>query len=329
MRNTGAGVAGDPPVRRRKSNGEQGAAPASLLHSGRIPMTSLLQALAVADYLNFRHAANALGVSQSSVSARMKTLEEDLGVLLFERHSRGIRLTSAGRRFIQTAAVGIDQIDHAINTAGLVARGEAGRLRIGVHALIPGGFLAQLIAHYREKHPNIDLGITEGTAREAVAQLRASRLDVAFVANAPEIPDCHSRTVWTERVLVALPSSHPLAEQTRVVWPDLATETFLVRHAGVGPQVYDHIRLRLAKLWPSPAIIRFDVERATLLSMVAQGFGVTITGDEAALTPSPGVAFLPIADEPEAVTFSALWSPRNRDTALANLLALAGRMRKA
>lgn len=66
----------------------------------------------------------------------MKTLEEDLGALLFERHSRGIGLTSAGRHFIQTTAVGIDQIDQAINTASLVARGEAGRLRIGVHALV-------------------------------------------------------------------------------------------------------------------------------------------------------------------------------------------------
>jgi len=55
---------------------------------GRIPMASLIQTLAVAEYLNFYHAANSLGVSQSSVSARVKALEQDLGVLLFERHTR-------------------------------------------------------------------------------------------------------------------------------------------------------------------------------------------------------------------------------------------------
>lgn len=59
----------------------------SLLLCGRVPLASLIQTLAVAEYLNFRHAANALGVSLSSVSARVKTLEEDLGVLLFERHA--------------------------------------------------------------------------------------------------------------------------------------------------------------------------------------------------------------------------------------------------
>ncbi|MDZ5696657.1 LysR family transcriptional regulator [Chelativorans sp. M5D2P16] len=61
-------------------------------------MVALIQALAVAEHLNFRHAANALRISQSSVSARVKTLEEDLGILLSERHAHGVRLTEPGRR---------------------------------------------------------------------------------------------------------------------------------------------------------------------------------------------------------------------------------------
>ena len=102
----------------------------------RIPLASLIQTLAVAEYLNFRHAANALGVAQSSVSARVKALEEDLGIVLFERHARGVRLTEAGRHFVERIAAGIDQLDHAVKTAGMAAAGESGRLRIGIHALI-------------------------------------------------------------------------------------------------------------------------------------------------------------------------------------------------
>ena len=101
----------------------------------RIPLASLIQTLAVAEYLNFRHAANALGVAQSSVSARVKALEEDLGILLFERHARGVRLTEAGRHFVERIAAGVDQLDHAVKTAGMAAVGECGRLRIGIHAL--------------------------------------------------------------------------------------------------------------------------------------------------------------------------------------------------
>ncbi|WCM27404.1 LysR family transcriptional regulator [Sphingomonas sp. QA11] len=104
--------------------------------SGRIPLISLVQCIAVAEYLNFRHAANALGVAQSSVSARIKALEENLGVLLFERHARGVRLTEAGRHFVERVTTGIDHLDHAVRTAGMVARGEHCSLHIGIHEAV-------------------------------------------------------------------------------------------------------------------------------------------------------------------------------------------------
>ena len=292
----------------------------------RIPLASLIQTLAVAEYLNFRHAANALGVSLSSVSARVKTLEQDLGVLLFERHARGVRLTEAGRQFVEHVSAGVDQLDHAVKTAGMAASGECGRLRIGVHALIPRSFLAGLIGQYRADYPGIEVEITEGTARDAVMQLRADRLDIVFMAGTPELPDCHTRRIWTEPLVAALPDRHRLAKQAAVTWADLAGETFLARHGGTGPQVHDHIVLRLAGRWPASSIQRFDVERGTLLSMVGQGFGVTIVGAATALLPTSGVVFLPFADEPEPITFSAIWSPSNRSATLKNLLCLASHM---
>ena len=294
----------------------------------RIPMASLIQTLAVAEYLNFRHAASALGVAQSSVSARVKALEEDLGILLFERHARGVRLTEAGRHFVERIAAGVDQLDHAVKTAGMAAAGESGRLRIGIHALVPGSFPVELIGQYREGHPGIEVEITEGTARDAVMQLRTDRLDVAFVAGTPELPDCHTRPIWTEMLMAVLPEGHCLAGQQAITWADLASETFLVRHGGTGPQVHDHIVLRSVGRWPSTSIQRFDVGRGTLLSMVGQGFGITIVGAATALLPTTGIVFLPFADEPEPVAFTAVWSPFNRSAALKNLLNLANDMRR-
>lgn len=291
-------------------------------------MTALIQALAVAEYLNFRRAARALGISQSSVSARIKTLEEDLGILLFERSTRGARLTEAGRLFVERVAVGVDHIDHAVKTAGMAASGECGRLRIGIHALIPRSFLAELIGRYREDHPGIDVEITEGAIRDTVMQLRADRLDMVFAAGAPELPDFHSRRIWTEPLMAVLPERHRLAGQEAVSWDDLAGETFLVRHGGTGPQVNDHILLRLTGRWPVPSILRFDVEHGTLLSMVGQGFGITIVAAATSLLPTTGIVFLPFADEPEPVPFSAVWSPYNRSQAVRDLLDLAARMKR-
>lgn len=297
--------------------------------ASRIPLTSLIQTLTVAEYLNFRHAANALGVSQSSVSARVKALEENLGILLFERHARGVRLTEAGRLFVERVTAGIDHLDHAVRTAGMVARGEHGRLRVGIHALIPGGFLATLIERYRQQHPGIEVEIAEAAARESVMRLRANKLDLTFVAGSPEFPDCHSRRIWSERLLAAIPSNHPLTKGAGVTWADLAGDTFIVQQGGTGPQVHDHIVMRLVGYASYLSIQRLDVERFTLLSMVAQGYGVTIAGEATTLLHASGVTFLPILDEPGPLSFSAIWSPHNRSPALRSLLDLAGQLSRS
>ncbi len=295
----------------------------------RIPLTSLIQALAVAEHLSFYRAANALGVSQSSVSARIKALEEDLGILLFERNTRGVRLTEAGRLFVERVSAGVDHLDYAVKSAGMAALGECGRLRIGVHGLIPHSFLAKLIGRFRETYPGMEIDIAESTAREAIAQLRADQLDIAFVVGNHDPPGCHSRRIWTEPLVVAMPDRNPLAARERITWAELADETFLIRPGGPGPQVYDHILIRLSGRLSAPSFLRVSVERASLLSMVGQGFGVTLLGEASSLSPVAGVGFLPIADEPEPIVFSAVWSPFNRSTALRNLLDLADEMRRS
>jgi DNA-binding transcriptional LysR family regulator len=291
----------------------------------RIPLASLIQALSVAEHLNFRHAASALGVSQSSVSTRIKQLEQDLGVLLFERRHRGVRVTEAGQHFLEHVATGIEHLDHAVRTAGAISRGEQGRLHVGLYSSIAAGFLAELLSQFRELHPAVDLLITEGRARDTIRQVREARLDVAFVGGTPPASGCHSKPLWTEALVVALRYGHPLTGAENVRWSELAGENFVARSGGAGPQVHDHIVLRLAEHWSRPRIQRFEVERDTLMSMVAQGYGITLTSEAAAQAPFPGVVFRLILDEPEPITFSALWSPHNRSQALLHLLALAQR----
>jgi DNA-binding transcriptional LysR family regulator len=309
-------------MRRRSSKSSDSTKALPMLGS-RIPLASLIQTLAVAEHLNFRHAANALGVSQSSISTRIKLLEHDLGILLFERLSRGVRLTEAGRHFAEHVAIGIDHLNHAVKTAGLLARGEQGHLRISAYALISNSFLADHLNGYRKLHPSVDIEIAEYRAGDAVMQVRDGRLDVAFVLGTPDIPDCHSRPIWSEQLVIALPVTHPLADHDSVVWAELAGETFLVRHNGTGPQLHDLILLRLAERWPRPSIQRYDVDRLTLFSMVEQGYGLSLATETATHIHFPGVKFLPIVDEPSPVIFSAVWSPGNRSPALRDFLDLA------
>lgn len=286
-------------------------------------MVVLVQTLAVAEYRSFHRAALALGVSQSSVSTRFKALEEDLGIVLFDRNTRGVRLTDAGRRFVDQVDEAIGILDRAIKIAGMQARGEDGELRIGVHALTPGCFLDGLFERFHEDYPGVRLHITEGTARDAQLMVREGRLDLAFMACTHQIPDLHSRVIWRDRLMVALPMRHRLAAQSDVEWRQLAEETFLVRHSGTGPQVHDLIVLRSAGKWPTPTIRRFDVGQSALVSMIAAGHGVSLFVEEGAAANTANVVFLLIRDEPETIPFSVVWSPHNQSQARRNLLVLA------
>ena len=103
----------------------------------------------VAAHLTFRHDAQALRVSQSSVSARIRALELELGILLFECNTRGVRLTEARRNFVERVSAGVEHLDRVVKTAGMEALGECGRLRMGVYGLIPQSFLANVIGPIR------------------------------------------------------------------------------------------------------------------------------------------------------------------------------------
>jgi len=296
--------------------------PLRLLHR-RIPMVALIQALAVAEYLSFHRAALALGTSQSSVSTRIKALEADLGIILFDRNTRGVRLSKAGRCFVGQVDDALGILDHAIKTAGMQARGEDGELRIGIHSLTAGCFLHRLLERFHDNHPGVCLHITESTAHHAQFMVRDGRLDIAFMACTHEIPDLNSRVIWRDRLMAALPPMHPLAAQIDVEWRQLAQETFLVRQGGSGPQVHGLIVARSAGKWPVPSIQRFDVGGSALLSMIAAGHGISLFVEERAAASTAKVAFLPIVDEPEAIAFSAVWTPRNYNPALKKLLQLA------
>lgn len=314
-------------MRRRIHRNIESTQPPALLR-GRIPMTALVQTIAVAEYLSFHLAARALGTSQSSVSARVKALEEELGILLFQRNTRGVRLTEAGRSFVTQVYGALDTLDRAVKTAGMVARGEHGVLRIGVHGLVAGGFLDRLLDRFRSLHAGVGLYITESSAREAQIQVREDRLDVAFIACTHEIPDLHSRVIWRDTLMVAMREAHPLTQRERIGWQDLAAETFLVREGGTGPQIHDLIMVRAASKWPVPSILRCDVGRDSLLAMIAAGQGISLFVAENLTLVPPGIAIRAIDDEPETVAFSAIWSPHNQSQTLRNLLDLAGRMQR-
>jgi DNA-binding transcriptional LysR family regulator len=273
-----------------------------------------------------RRAATALGVSQSSVSQRIKELEQHLGILLFERRHRGVTITPAGQHFLDEVRRGIENIDNAVKTAGMMSRGEQGILRIGFYSSLADGFLPTLLGRYQHRRPKVEIRLTEGTSQSNIALLRQNVLDIAFVIGEPVLEDCHSRPLWHERLLFALPKDHPLASNQPIAWKAVRDETFIISRAGKGPELHDHLVHRFSQNGLRAKVQRVEVGRDNLVQMVALGGGISLTCESTAAVPIEGVVYRPVAGDEENFLFSAVWSPFNRSAILREFLEAATKL---
>jgi DNA-binding transcriptional LysR family regulator len=234
----------------------------------KIELTSVIQALAVAEHLIFRRAAEALGVCQSSVSKRVIKLENVLGVDLFDRHHTGVKVTNAGAQFFDQVRTAIENLDCAVKAAGMAGRVERGNLKVGIISSLASGFLPELLRRYSALHPDIDVRFVEGAPRENLVLLRAEQLDIAFVMGEPVARDCDVARFWSEHVFVVLPDTHALCAKDAISWEDLRNETFILSRSELGLAIHDYVIQRLAALEHRPNVRRSPVARDTLMHMV-------------------------------------------------------------
>lgn len=296
---------------------------ASNSRSPNIDLVSITHALLVAEHLSFRQAANALGVRQSAVSRRVRSLEDVLGVSLFERHHGGVRITTAGARFFERTRCALAQLNQAVEGAGVAGRGQSGYLRVGIFSSIASGFLRELIRMFREQHPDVILQISEIESREYIALIRKRRLDVAFVIGAAVVSNCEVLQLWTERIFVILPRGHALCARKEIEWEALRNENFILRQSDPGLTIQDYVIKRLAYPGRRPSVHKYDVGRETSIHLVALGLGVSLTSEATIATCFPGIEFRPIAGDADAIPFSAVWSPKNDNPAFRRFLSLA------
>lgn len=286
-----------------------------------LELRNLRYFVAVAEASGVRRAAVNLGVRQSVVSRRVRDLENDLGVSLFERHRAGVRLTNAGMRFLDDLRSVLARLDAAVRLVTAAGTAGEGRLGIGITASISTSSLNRLLRNFMAAHVNVDIDIVEGFSAENIGLIQSRSLDVAFVTGTPAVNGCDVEMLWHESVLAALPSDHPLASSKTLDLHDAADERYIVSRVAPGPEVHDCIIKQLGGLGRSLRVDAFDVGREGLLSMVGLGFGITLVSGAEAGVSYPGVSLVPLRGR--TVPFSAVWSPDNDNPALRRFLSAA------
>ncbi len=265
--------------------------------------------VAVAETENVARAAERLHISQSPLSRQIRQLEDHLGLQLFERIKQRVRLTPAGREFLQEARDLLSQAERIEERARQVGKGEACSLSIGYcEGIIHNGRLPAALRRFRSAHPRVSLKLAAMRSGEQIDALERSLIDIAFVYNLPKPRDSlTSRLLTREPFVLALADDHPLAEKATLAPRDLDGLPWIALPKSINPAARERFLAACASCGFAPDI-QFEVAQvSTTLGLVSARLGVAIMQASMQRMSPPGVVFKPMAWLPLTVEIHLLW----------------------
>src|ERR1700756_5277055 len=280
--------------------------------------------VAVGEEQHYGRAARRLRVAQPALSRQIQDLEEELGFTLFERLSRGVKLSDAGKLFLEDARRILQEVTGAAVRAGSVARGRSGTLRVGFSENASWrGVVPESFRRFRELRPGAELQLRPAPSLEQLEAIRSGRLDAGFVNFMPKSdPELDQLLVARQHVELAAPKRHPLTRLKKLRLRDLTDAPFVWFPRWANPAFYDQMMLECYRGGlKSPRIVQEGVNEPTILSLVSTGMGVGWVLATARWRCPESVVILPVMDLNMPLTLAFVWRKDNTSPLLANFIA--------
>jgi DNA-binding transcriptional LysR family regulator len=262
-------------------------------------------------------------VAQPALSRQIQDLEEELGFTLFDRLPRGVKLSSAGKLFLEDARRILLEIGDAAARAGRVASGRSGTLRIGfTENSCWRGVVPESFRRFRELQPDAELQLQPSASVEQIEAIRSGRLDAGFVNFMPKTdPELDQLLIAKQRVELAVPKGNPLSKLKRLRLPDLTDASFIWFPRWPSPAFFDRMMYECYRGGlKSPRIVQEGSNEATILSLVSSGLGVGWVLSTARWRCPDTVVVLPVVDLSMPLTLALAWRRDNTSPLLANFI---------
>lgn len=279
--------------------------------------------LGVAEDLHFSKAAEKLFVAQPALSRQIQQLEDEWGVLLFERDKRNVKLTPAGEFLKEEVKKLLNQVENIKKRTRQIQHGEEGEIRIGhpgsaVYSVIP-----ELLVALNEKYPKIKVTLGEILEVDLVKSIQNASIDVGFIRESPFDNNLSSKVLFRENFALVIPDNHWLNEENFENMGQLKNESFILppKHAG---ETYYNVLLGICQREDFLPEIMFESNfGATILRLVEHNLGVSILPVSYKYGSNLKVRFLELKNIPEKTELSMVWRKDDNNPVLKSFLKVA------
>jgi DNA-binding transcriptional LysR family regulator len=280
--------------------------------------------LAVGEEQHYRRAAQRLRVAQPALSRQIQMLEEEIGFKLFERLPRGVKITDAGKLFLDDARRILREVNDSIARAKRIASGQSGTLRIGfVESISWQGIVPDSLRDFREHQPDVELQLKSLRSLEQIAAIHSGSLDAGYalpIAN----PDhgLEEFPLGAIRHLLAVPNGHRLTKKRNIRLRDLVDTPFVWFPRWAIPNAYDRLMAACARGGlKAPRIVQETAVETMILSLVQCGVGVAFVSSASRWRCPANVTLLPVSDLNVTFPFALMWKKNNNSPVLAKFTA--------
>lgn len=270
----------------------------------------------VGEELHFGHAAKRMNMTQPPLSRQIQMLEYALDVQLLQRTSRSVQLTPAGRGFLADARRILALAENAASAAQRLSKGEAGLIRLGFTAASSYSFLPRLLAYVKSELKDVEVELSEMVTIQQMEALREGRLDLGLVRPPVDAPGMATARIARERLLLAVPRSHPLASGPTCLLKDLAGEPFITFSPVQGRYFYELIAGMLSRAGISVRYVQYVNQVHSILALVSAGIGISIVPETARKLHFEGAELREFSDPPTFAELRLVWNTKNGNPAL-------------
>ena len=281
-------------------------------------MRHLRYFVVAAEEENFNRAAERLNLAQPALSRRIRGLENELGIELFERRQKRVHLSTAGKAFFEDAQQILLDVERAAARVRRIARREGGILSIGVNdSALRHDIIAKALRDFHTNFAEVEMRIGPTAPAPLLEAVLSGSVDAAFIyTRPPDSLELSFTEVADDHFVLALPAEHPAARKPRISLSDLKGEEFLWLPRESAPQIYDRLMDACAAGGLVPRLGQSILSESSRLHLVAEGMGLTfVTSAFEGFLPE-SVITRHVDDFSVALTLELVWRHDNTSPAL-------------